>query len=89
MTFKLRPELLVADVHAAVLAEARPPEEEPEDEEPELARGLRSLAGGAGVFADSRSGFAYPADYAVGLAGGHSLWVARCFGFAYALLLMR
>ena len=42
------------------------PEEEPEDEEPELARGLRSLAGGAGVFADSRSGFAYPADYAVG-----------------------
>ena len=29
------------------------------------------------------------ADYAVGLAGGHSLWVARCFGFAYALLLMR
>ena len=29
------------------------------------------------------------ADYAVGLAGGHSPWVARCFGFAYALLLMR
>ncbi|KAK7235676.1 hypothetical protein SO694_00066179 [Aureococcus anophagefferens] len=26
------------------------------------------------------------ADYAVGLAGGHSPWVARCFGFAYALL---
>ena len=42
------------------------PEEEPEDEAPALARGLRSLAGGAGVFADSRSGFAYPADYAVG-----------------------
>ena len=29
------------------------------------------------------------ADYAVGLAGGHGPWVARCFGFAYALLLMR
>ncbi|KAH8084386.1 hypothetical protein JL720_7876 [Aureococcus anophagefferens] len=29
------------------------------------------------------------ADYAVGLAGGHGPWAARCFGFAYALLLMR